>query len=262
MRLRCLVITLSLLVAFASDSSGQSKRQPPREDSKAAQQANTPDNRGTEQSPVIVKILPTEQKPETIESSGQEKWFYGWSLSDKIAVIASLIAFLQFLALIAIVHVVRRTGQRQVRAYIIAGATDIIMQGPEDAVSISVRITIRNTGQTPAHDVSIVAKTDLLEHPIKLPFDFALERGADSSRSVLGAGRDAESTSPAERPFNADEMTRARNREGSSRIYTWGSVSYRDVFGRKHYTHFCSSLLFEEVGKPIAHASEHHNDAS
>ena len=57
--------------------------------------------------------------------------------------------------------------------------------------------------------MSIVCKTDLLEHPIKLPFDFALGRGADPSRSVLGAGRDAESTSSAERPFNADEMTRA-----------------------------------------------------
>ena len=253
MRLRCLVVTLALLVAFASDSSGQSRRQP---DSRAAQQSTTPDNRGTEQSPVVVKILPTEQ------SSGPEKWFHGWSLSDKIAAIASLVAFLQFLALIAVVQVMRRTGQRQVRAYIIAGATDVSMQGPKDAVTISAKITIRNTGQTPARDVSIVSKTDLLEHPLKLPFDFALGRGADPSRSVLGAGRDAESTSSAERPFNADEMTRARNREGGSRIYTWGSVTYRDVFGRKHYTHFCSSLLFAEDGKPVAHASEHHNDAS
>jgi hypothetical protein len=251
MRLRCLVITLALLMAFASDSQAQSKRQPP-----------TPDNRGTEQSPVIVKILPSEQKPETTESNGLAKWFYGWSLSDRIAVIASLAAFLQFLALIAIVLVMRRTGQRQVRAYIIAGTTDVSMQGPQNAVSISVKITIRNTGQTPARDVSIVCKTDLLEHPIKLPFDFALGSGADLSRSVLGAGRDAESTSSAERPFNADEMARGRNREGDSRIYTWGSVSYRDVFGRKHFTNFCSSLLFGEDGKPVAHASEHHNDAS
>jgi hypothetical protein len=39
-------------------------------------------------------------------------------MSDKIAVIASAVAFLQFLAMIATVFVMRRTAQRQLRAYV------------------------------------------------------------------------------------------------------------------------------------------------
>jgi hypothetical protein len=120
----------------------------------------------------------------------------------------------------------------------------------------------KNTGQTPAHDLSIVSKTDLIEHPIKMPFDFTLRSGPDPSRAVLGAGLDTESSSPSERPFNGDEMMRAQYREGGFRIYAWGTVTYRDVFGREHYTNFCSSLIFEEDGKAVGHASEHHNDAS
>jgi hypothetical protein len=188
-------------------------------------------------------------------------WFDGWSLSDKIAVIASVVAFLQFLALIATIYVMRRTGQRQLRAYIVAGATDVDIHGPEHEVYVSSKISIKNTGQTPAHELSVVSRTRLLEHPIKVPFDFTLRTGDDPSRTVLGAGQDIESDSPAELPFDGDEMMRAKNPEGGFRIYTWGSVTYRDVFGRKHYTNFCSSLIFQGR-KAIAHASEHHNDAS
>lgn len=188
-------------------------------------------------------------------------WFVGWSLSDKIAVIASVVAFLQFLALMATVYVMRRTAQRQLRAYIVAGINNVDIQGPENEVSVTLGVSIKNTGQTPAHDLSVVSRTHLLGHPIKMPFGFTLRTGDDPSRAVLGAGQETESESPAERPFTGDEMMRAKSPEGGFRIYTWGSVTYRDVFGHKHYTNFCSSLLFNK-SEPIAHASEHHNDAN
>jgi hypothetical protein len=188
-------------------------------------------------------------------------WFDGWSLSDKIAVIASVVAFLQFLALIATVYVMRRTGQRQLRAYIVAGINNVDIQGPENEVSVSLGVSIKNTGQTPAHDLSVVSRTRLLEHPIKMPFDFSLLTGNDPSRAVLGAGQETGSESPANKFFTGDEMMRAENPEGGFRIYTWGSVTYRDVFGHKHYTNFCSSLIFTKR-EAMVHASEHHNDAN
>jgi hypothetical protein len=60
MRLRCLVIVLTFLAAMASDSRGQSK-QP---SSKASQQNAAQQERGTENSPVVVKVLPTEKSKE------------------------------------------------------------------------------------------------------------------------------------------------------------------------------------------------------
>jgi hypothetical protein len=60
LRLRCLVAALALLAALASDSWGQSK-QPP---AKASQQKASQQERGTEDSPVVVKVL-TAEKPKS-----------------------------------------------------------------------------------------------------------------------------------------------------------------------------------------------------
>ena len=57
MRLRFLVTAVILLAAIASDSWGQSKPPSP----KASQQNTTQQDRGTENSPVVVKVLPTEK---------------------------------------------------------------------------------------------------------------------------------------------------------------------------------------------------------
>jgi hypothetical protein len=65
MRLRCLVAALMFLAAFASDSWGQSKQQtPPPAQSAQPDQASKPYERGTEQSPFIVKVLPTKESEE------------------------------------------------------------------------------------------------------------------------------------------------------------------------------------------------------
>jgi hypothetical protein len=78
MRLYGLVIALAFLAAIASDSWGQSKQpssgaNPP---SKQSTQPPAPDQRGTDQSPVVVKILPapnTEKQTEKQEREWQEK---------------------------------------------------------------------------------------------------------------------------------------------------------------------------------------------
>jgi hypothetical protein len=62
MRLRCLAVALTLLAAFASDSWGQSN-QPP---TKTGQQKATQQERGTENSPVVVKIIPAEKSKDDL----------------------------------------------------------------------------------------------------------------------------------------------------------------------------------------------------
>lgn len=70
MRFRCLVIALTLWAAFASDSWGQSKQPSP----KASQQKATQQERGTEESPVVVKVLPAEKPKDELarETEKQE----------------------------------------------------------------------------------------------------------------------------------------------------------------------------------------------
>jgi hypothetical protein len=68
------MIVVALLVAFAPDSRGQSK-QPPAQN-KQAVQPPAPDQRGTEEAPLAVKILPAsdaEKQAEKQERDGKEK---------------------------------------------------------------------------------------------------------------------------------------------------------------------------------------------
>jgi hypothetical protein len=65
MKLRYLVTALALLAAGASDSWGQSKQEtPPPTQPAQTNQTPKPYERGTEQSPVIVKVLPTKESEE------------------------------------------------------------------------------------------------------------------------------------------------------------------------------------------------------
>jgi hypothetical protein len=158
----------------------------------------------------------------------------------------------------------KKASERQLRAYIVAKAEGVDINkinGSEDAVMVSVQIAIKNTGQTPAHDLRIVSKTELLRHPIDMPFNFTLISGPDPSVSVLGAGEPVGSESKPDDPFDGNAMMLATEPESGERIYTWGTVTYRDVFDHPHHTNFCSSLIFVD-GEAIAHASEHHNDAN
>jgi hypothetical protein len=71
MRFRYLVISLALLGTFASDSRGQSK-QPPAQ-SKQATQPPATDQRGTDQVPLAVKILPAQDAKEQSDKAEHER---------------------------------------------------------------------------------------------------------------------------------------------------------------------------------------------
>jgi hypothetical protein len=75
MKLRCLVIALALLAAFASDSWGESKRTPAKGDqqqTQAQKQKITTDQRGTDQLPLVVQPLPTKKNAEIAEQEKRE----------------------------------------------------------------------------------------------------------------------------------------------------------------------------------------------
>jgi hypothetical protein len=100
MKVRCLVIALAFLAANASDSWGQSQRKsPPREEAKTSQQPAASDQRGTEQSPAFVKIIPSPKTAEEAEADRREredKNKSDWWLVKLTGALA-LIGFLQLL---------------------------------------------------------------------------------------------------------------------------------------------------------------------
>ena len=65
MRLHYLVVALAFLAAFASDSWAQSQKPtPPPAETAQPKQTAKPNERGTEQSPFVVKVLPTKESDE------------------------------------------------------------------------------------------------------------------------------------------------------------------------------------------------------
>jgi hypothetical protein len=172
-----------------------------------------------------------------------------------------IVTWMLWVATVSLVKSADTNAERQLRAYIVAKAVDANMSGSDSAVMVTVKIVIKNTGQTPAHDLRIVSKTELLPHPIKMPFNFTLISGPDPSASLLGSNESIESESEPNEPFDGNAMMVAAEPESGARIYTWGTITYRDVFGNNQWTNFCSSLIFRE-SEYVAHASGHHNDAS
>jgi hypothetical protein len=64
MKLSYIIVVMAFLAAFASDSWGKTKDPPP----KADQQPATQQERGTENSPVVVRVLPAEKSKDDVES--------------------------------------------------------------------------------------------------------------------------------------------------------------------------------------------------
>jgi hypothetical protein len=71
MKVRCLIIALALLAAFASDSWGQLKQ--PSSQSKPSAQPSATDQRGTDQVPLAVKILPAADAKQQADKADQER---------------------------------------------------------------------------------------------------------------------------------------------------------------------------------------------
>jgi hypothetical protein len=70
-----------------------------------------------------------------------------WGLSDKIAVIASVAAFLQFVVLFATVWVMIVNGRRQLRPYVVVQSAEFIEQG-QQSLSGRDKSDVRNSSTT------------------------------------------------------------------------------------------------------------------
>ena len=100
-RVVCIIVLLGLF-------EPEAKSQPiPEQSPQNTQQPASPEQRGTEQAPFIIKIAPTQQIPDKPKPAATERteerestWagiFKEWGLSDKIAAIISLSYFFNFL---------------------------------------------------------------------------------------------------------------------------------------------------------------------
>jgi len=192
-RVVCIIVLLGLF-------EPEAKSQPiPEQSPQNTQQPASPEQRGTEQAPFIIKIAPTQQIPDKPKPAATERteerestWagiFKEWGLSDKIAAIISLVVFLQLLALLATVLVIFRNSRRQSRAYVSmeAGSARLV-NDPNGEPILEGYVKLKNFGKTPAFQYRsyVLIKVANVN---ALPFD---ETSKAAGRGILGPGAENE----------------------------------------------------------------------
>jgi hypothetical protein len=149
------------------------------------------------------------------------------------------------------VRIMKDTAQRQLRAYVLAETGTIVnvanpdkSKGPKSKTGAElshpqwgpiVKIQIKNTGSTPAHDVVHWAGIYHRELPLKSPLPPMPSEG-DFNKSPMGPGIPITKTLFFGPPLSADQIKSLK--EGTAAIYCQGIIHYRDTFMKKHFTRY------------------------
>jgi hypothetical protein len=258
------LLSLLLLtgVAFAqsqqpSPSSGE-QGNPPQSQTAPDQKQAAPDTRGTEQNPIIRSVKSKEEAAQDAADHKEKSATDWWMIIFSGAVAVG--AFLQ----VAIFIVMIRTSRRQLRAYLFVDCKD--MHQLNAVAKFALKFVTVNTGQTPARQVSVESKIQIMDHPISRTFDTTTLNDPERSVFIIGAGKDVMFDAEADRNFTADEIAEITSSESKRRIYSYGIVRYKDIFGWKRYTKFCFFVRFNKnpngTFRIRVSASEYHNEAN
>jgi len=160
--------------------------------------------------------------------------FYTENRDDIVAAFALILAiaaiFLWF-ATRDLITGIEGFSKMQLRAYL--GPSESYITGVAVGERPVVESTIRNFGQTPAHRVTYWADAKVLD-PMVDGFDRA---PPDDGVRTINPGRDGFTIrSRLAEPLTEEEMTKIKL--GTSAIYFYGVITYRDAFWRSRKTQF------------------------
>jgi hypothetical protein len=189
-----------------------------------------------------------------------------WSTSDTVAAVSGIVAFLQFLALIATYAVMRGTARRQLRAYTSPNSvslwegTTLTPPVPGRENHPGVVLEIKNFGQTPAFRMvswgTLVVIEPINEDKLVVP------QLAQISAQTLPPNGTSTKTLWFDRALTTSEMEDIR--QGVRLIYYHGRIEYVDVYGKARYTNFRVAYKgpFPPVGTPVMSFSNHGNESN
>jgi hypothetical protein len=230
---------------------------PEKDGASQAKQQPAVDQRGTEQSPLVVKVVPPpnaqidtqHRTSERDEKSPADRWllvftgmlvvvggtqaaFLYWQATQlRRAVVA---ADKSAVAARDTVSKMTDTAERQLRAYMVLEDGEIVHVSHPVQVP-AANLIARNTGETPAHRVIVQAKIAVAEYPLsgELP---PVTPAAHPALSVIGRNGIINIPLALGAPLTQGEL--ALMRFGKVAIYVYGHVTYSDAFGHDRTTHF------------------------
>jgi hypothetical protein len=159
------------------------------------------------------------------------------------------------------VKIAEDTERRQLRAYVgpFRGGNATASLLPPNIGT--VKINVRNYGQTPALKTQIESRIDMLAFPLPPGADFSVPVVVGKANPMtVFPGEDAGIIFRLKRPMSSEEI--AKITDGTRwRIYAWGTIYYIDVFGSAHYTNICMTYFKPEGNTASSEPCEEHNDS-
>lgn len=233
--MRRLALSVALLLALTSASSSKIPaipEGPSTQEQPAAEQ-------GAEHAPLGTKVKSPNQAQTETGAAGEHRKNQGnnsWGLSDKIAAVAIIVGFLQFVALVATVIVMIGNGRRELRAYVLVKGAKLESWDSVDDPATAT-IVVRNYGQTPAYSVDSYVGVAAHDYPLKI--EVKPPSDMKTVKSILAPGGEHIFRVPTLRPLDSDEIALVSG--GYAAIYVVGRISYVDAFKKDQVTNF---LLF------------------
>ncbi len=150
------------------------------------------------------------------------------------------------------VEAMKDTAERQLRAYVYMETIDTVniippprgkVQPPnawvyQPASGPLAILVIKNTGQTPAHDVVHWGEIYFDEFPHNSPLPYGDRNMPDHLRTkfTMPPGGKTFKQRGITKPLTADQI--AKLRAGTHAIYVYGDIFYKDIFGKNHSSYF------------------------
>jgi hypothetical protein len=234
---RHVILALALLLAMLGDSWGGSHRPPPRHGKLKSQiQTHGPVQRGTEQSPLIVKIAPGPNADEQAAQVQRDRDTKAAAdrRSEYITVSIAIISAIQAIALIVTVFAMMGIGRRQLRAYI--SIEQAARTGP-DQPAPQFQLVFKNWGQTPTYGGRYWAEVRVCEcasaadiTPSGKKFDGRFALLPANSFALGQINRDNAVA------ISGDQI--AAFNDGKIAFYIFGQLDFLDAFRKRRWLNF------------------------
>lgn len=242
--------------------------QPNQKNPTSSQKQTSKDERGTERMPLVIKGIPAEKSPEQTTEDRKEREikialdrdltiYTGWqAIFTFILIVVGIFQlglFIWQLRLIreslvdtktaaeaanksadAAEHTVstmKDTAERQLRAYVSVDSAEIIDLAA--GLTPAARLIVKNSGQTPAYNLTGIGGIAIGESFEKLPPPTG---STAMSKSSLSAGAIADQLHQAPQPLTSEAM--AALIAGTVILWVYGELHYRDTFDVIRFTKY------------------------
>jgi hypothetical protein len=149
----------------------------------------------------------------------------------------------------------------QMRAYLSIVTGACVPQDKTTNWRYEVRMFIKNTGHTTADAVNVISRLKIFDFPLPDNIDLALPTTLRDDAGHIAPGNSFFFPSVLGEMISGDEIEEIR-RGNKRKMYIYGTVHYKDIFGLSHYTNFCQYCFWDVKDNFFTMNISRHNDAT